>query len=288
MTLFVHFGNHVSKKWICLDCGKGFSYNHLLDTQTWKEHEEGQHIRHFCNWQGCEYSPKYKQTLQSHARQRHHGMKRKRRPDYAYLKVQCPTCNKTLSYWYYQEVHKINCSNGRSLYPCKICGKEGFINVVTLQNHMRTKHTTDRPYSCEYCPMKYATAMSLSGSMSTSHGVTLSGKTKHRKLFTCDHCTKSLTSKGKLQAHINVMHKGKRGYKCQFCENYVTSKSNLQIHEGSHHNGVLPYHCDICQKIFTRRDKLRSHKKAKHPGNTLVIPPPLPPCCGQSWTTFTC
>ena len=271
MNLFVHLENHVSKKWNCLDWGKGFSYNHLLDTHTWKEHGEGQHIRNFCNWQGCEYSSKYKQTLQSHVRQIHHGIRRKRKRDYK--KVQCPTCNKTLSNWYYQEVHKTNCSDGRSLYPCKTCGKEDFINVVTLKNHIRSKHTTDRPYSCEHCPMKYATAMSLSGHMSRRHGVTLSGKIKHKELFTCEHCTKSLTSKGKLQAHINVIHNGKRDFKCQFCDKNFTSKSNLQIHEGSHHTGVLPYHCDICQNIFTRRDKLRSHKKAKHPSNTFHMEP---------------
>ena len=50
-----------------------------------------------------------------------------------------------------------------SCLQCEICGKEGFINSVTLQNHVRTKHSVDRPFGCEYCSAKYATAMSLSG-----------------------------------------------------------------------------------------------------------------------------
>ena len=35
----------VSKKHMCTTCGKGYSYKHLLNEHTWKEHGEGQHIR---------------------------------------------------------------------------------------------------------------------------------------------------------------------------------------------------------------------------------------------------
>ena len=34
--------NHVSKKHVCAACGKGYSYKHLLNEHTWKEHGEGQ------------------------------------------------------------------------------------------------------------------------------------------------------------------------------------------------------------------------------------------------------
>ena len=37
----------VSKKHMCTTCGKGYSYKHLLNEHTWKEHGEGQHIRWF-------------------------------------------------------------------------------------------------------------------------------------------------------------------------------------------------------------------------------------------------
>ena len=100
---------------MCTTCGKGYSYKHLLNEHTWKEHGEGQHIRWFydtfipkmsifslspknhishlvsyrfpCNWEGCDYQAKYKQTLHTHVMERHHGVKRKHRQEvrFAYL-----------------------------------------------------------------------------------------------------------------------------------------------------------------------------------------------------------
>ena len=185
----------------------------------------------------------------------------------AYKQVECPTCHKRLKKWYYHQFHKKTCSSGNVIYQCEICGKEGFINAVTLQNHVRTKHSADRPFTCEYCPSKYATAMSLSGHRSRKHGVNSRGEVVPKKMFPCDHCGKLLTSKMKLQAHIEVIHEGRRDFKCRFCDKTFTSKSNLQIHEGSLHTGVLPYRCDFCQKMFARRSQLTAHKESQHPGH---------------------
>jgi len=264
---FIHMENHVSKKHVCIVCGKGYSYKHLLNEHTWKEHGEGQHVRYPCNWDGCDYSAKYKQTLHTHVMERHHGVKRKHRQEDAYKKINCPTCNKSLKKWYYHQFHKKTCSSGNVIYQCEICGKEGFINAVTLQNHVRTKHSVDRPFNCEYCPAKYATAMSLSGHRSRKHGVNSKGEVVPKKMFPCDHCGKLLTSKMKLQAHIEVIHEGRRDFKCRYCDKTFTSKSNLQIHEGSLHTGVLPYRCEFCQKMFARRSQLATHKEAQHPGH---------------------
>ena len=188
-------------------------------------------------------------------------------PQDAYKQVECPTCHKRLKKWYYHQFHKKTCSSGNVIYQCEICGKEGFINAVTLQNHVRTKHSADRPFTCEYCPSKYATAMSLSGHRSRKHGVNSRGEVVPKKMFPCDHCGKLLTSKMKLQAHIEVIHEGRRDFKCRFCDKTFTSKSNLQIHEGSLHTGVLPYRCDFCQKMFARRSQLTAHKESQHPGH---------------------
>ena len=92
--------HQVAKKHMCTTCGKGYSYKHLLNEHTWKEHGEGQHIRLVgcstidpstvamiisfrfpCNWEGCDYTAKYKQTLHTHVMERHHGVKRKHRQE---------------------------------------------------------------------------------------------------------------------------------------------------------------------------------------------------------------
>ena len=163
---FLHMENHVSKKHVCDICNKGYSYKHLLNEHHYKEHGEGQDVRYPCEFEGCDYSAKYKQTLHTHVMERHHGIKRKHRQTDAYKRINCPTCGKTLKQWYYHQFHKKSCTlavGGGTLFQCELCGKEGFINAVTLENHKRTKHSVERPFACEYCPAKYATAMSLSG-----------------------------------------------------------------------------------------------------------------------------
>ena len=117
---FIHMENHVAKKHVCSVCGKGYSYKHLLNEHNWKEHGEGQHIRYPCNWEGCDYSAKYKQTLHTHVMERHHGVKRKHRQEDAYKKINCPTCNKSLKKWYYHQFHKKTCSSGNVIYQVQI------------------------------------------------------------------------------------------------------------------------------------------------------------------------
>ena len=104
--------NHVAKKHVCDICKKGYSYKHLLNEHTWKEHGDGQNFRYNCSWEGCDYSAKYKQTLHTHVMEKHHNLKRRHRQEEAFKKVTCPTCGKSLKKWYYQQFHRRTCSNG--------------------------------------------------------------------------------------------------------------------------------------------------------------------------------
>jgi len=272
---FIHTENHVAKKFVCDICQKGYSYKHLLQEHVWKEHGEGQHIRFTCSWTGCDYSAKYKQTLYAHVMEKHHGITKKhplRRPKDAHgepisSNVECPTCKKSLGRRYYEKVHKPTCAGAEVIYQCEICGKEGFINSVTLQNHVRSKHSADRPYQCEYCPAKFATSESLSHHRSSRHGVNAKGDVVPKKMYPCNRCGKLLTSKLKLMKHVEVLHEGKRDFRCGYCEKSFGSKSNLQIHEGSIHTGILPYKCEYCSKMFSRRQLLINHRDTLHPGH---------------------
>ena len=89
-------------------------------------------------------------------------------------------------------------------YKCEVCGKEGFINSTTLNNHKRIKHSSDRPHNCEYCPARFATSMSLSSHRASKHGLNARGEKVVKKMFPCTLCTKVLTTSIKLKQHIEV------------------------------------------------------------------------------------
>ena len=54
--------------------------------------------------------------------------------------------------------------------------KDGFVNNTTLANHVKAKHSNEKPYICEHCPARYATSMSLSSHRSRVHRVNKAGK----------------------------------------------------------------------------------------------------------------
>ena len=53
--------------------------------------------------------------------------------------------------------------------------KDGFVNNTTLNNHVKAKHSDEKPYVCEHCPARYATSMSLSTHRSRVHRVNKAG-----------------------------------------------------------------------------------------------------------------
>lgn len=183
--------------------------------------------------------------------------------------VQCDKCHKEFAKLYYKRHHKMYCGVAANVLRCEECGQEGFATKYTLRDHIRSRHSDDRPYACEYCPARFPTAMSRLGHRKDKHQLTKEGETLKRPKWVCQECGKVLTTKVKLEAHVRVIHKGERNFKCHYCPRTFTSKSNQQMHEGHVHTGVLPYRCQHCGKMFSRKAMLKAH---------LDYCPPPPKC----------
>ena len=94
---------------------------------------------------------------------------------------------------------------------------------------MQAKHSTARPFACEYCSATYATAPALYGHRIRKHNVNKSGEFVAKKMFPCDLCGKMLTSNTKLTNHVRIIHEGAKDFVCGFCKKQFTSRSNLQV-----------------------------------------------------------
>jgi len=210
-----------------------------------------------CLYERCDYKASCKKTLNLHVRENHLGTNKTK--DKRIMK--CPSCKKNVRVWYYEKYHKKTCGSKSTLYQCDICAKSGFVNSVTLQNHVRSMHSEEKPYSCEHCDKSFARSESLSKHRALHHGVNHKGKTVPRKLYSCEHCGKLLTSSTKLVNHIKVIHEGIKDFKCKFCDKSFGSKNNLDLHEGAVHTGKLPYQCYYCNRSFSRKNLLNEHQK---------------------------
>lgn len=256
-----HVSNHVSKRFKCHICAKGYSHQHLLDEHLLIKHtplSDHEKVDLRCPKADCDFQTDYRPTLKSHQRLAH----AKPRPLKSSLnteRVTCPNCHKILKKWYYHQYHKKTCSFGDVVYQCDTCHQDGFASKDTLENHIRAIHTDERPFVCEYCPKSYATQMSLSGHRARIHNMNKSGEFVPKKMFPCDVCGKLLTSRTKLLHHVKIIHENEKAFACSFCSKRFSSKSNKIVHEGAVHTKNYPYACQICTKGFTKKKNLVIH-----------------------------
>lgn len=87
------------------------------------------------------------------------------------------------------QVRKINSS-----YLCPLCPyKSRFRSDV--KRHFRTRHTQIRPFSCSFCPLRFALKQELD-----SHSRTHTGE----KPFQCRCCAKRFKHRNSLKYHLQV------------------------------------------------------------------------------------
>lgn len=126
-------------------------------------------------------------------------------------------------------------------------------------NHIKAKHSDDKPHVCEHCPARYATSMALSSHRSRVHRLNKAGEHVPPKIFPCGLCGKILSGKQKRDIHIKTVHEGVKDFSCGFCAKKFTTPSNLKVHEASQHTGDLPHKCQLCHKGFSRKKVLERH-----------------------------
>lgn len=147
------------------------------------------------------------------------------------------------------------------LRQCDQCGKSyppGYIRV-----HMRT-HSSDRPYSCKFCPKKFKVLGGLHSHILWNHK-----RTRNHK---CEVCNATFISSSSRSSHIRKNHLKEKKYSCDSCGKRFFSKSELQRHSLTH-TGVKNFHCHLCDKSYQTRYGLNVHMKShsQMPMNVLNL-----------------
>jgi KRAB domain-containing zinc finger protein len=182
-------------------------------------------------------------------------------------------------------------------FICSECGAD-FTALTSLNEHIRVKHTHEKPYPCNYCPEACTTIRKLK----------LHVKSKHpgEKVYQCKECKQGFDNKRLFSKHmdehtIEAMYKEcspietqveiaaqkektshshevavthKEGgqptsiepdeegfYACKLCPKRV---KKLKDHIKDVHLGVKPFTCDQCQKTFSHGYNMKVHKKLIH------------------------
>lgn len=182
-------------------------------------------------------------------------------------------------------------------YECYICtdNKRIFLKIGGLTDHMRSRHSSERPFACDQCPKTFAVKSYL-----TSH------KANHlmrERVYACDRCDKKYCTKRLLAQHKKThLALADKPFKCAKCPKafliktdlsrhirtnsckrithlpkgtmiqcYICSKERKTFYLMREHmllthlrNHSKRYACDECPKRYTMKEHLRYHKRSNH------------------------
>ncbi|XP_058464343.1 transcription factor grauzone-like [Malaya genurostris] len=79
--------------------------------------------------------------------------------------------------------------------------------------------------------------------------------------MTCEYCSETAETFGRLQTHCRKAHDKRAGVKC--CDRTFYVKSRIIEHINSHQNPKR-FYCEICQKYYNSKEYLALHRLKKH------------------------
>eukprot|EP00190_Bangiopsis_sp_CCMP1999_P001065 CAMPEP_0198732666 /NCGR_PEP_ID=MMETSP1475-20131203/37809_1 /TAXON_ID= ORGANISM="Unidentified sp., Strain CCMP1999" /NCGR_SAMPLE_ID=MMETSP1475 /ASSEMBLY_ACC=CAM_ASM_001111 /LENGTH=225 /DNA_ID=CAMNT_0044495809 /DNA_START=298 /DNA_END=975 /DNA_ORIENTATION=- len=89
-------------------------------------------------------------------------------------------------------------------------------------------------------------------------------KKRRNRMFLCDLCSGSFTTRRDLETHVRTVHEKLRPHKCAHCDAHFGTKSNLNTHTKSVHEGKRPFPCEVCNVAFKTRGNLETHVLTVH------------------------
>ncbi|XP_062341281.1 histone H4 transcription factor [Osmerus eperlanus] len=155
----------------------------------------------------------------------------RRQTAYEGQRFQCSHCSKRFATERLLREHMRNHVNH---YKCPLC-EMTCPSPSSLRNHIKFRHSNEKPYSCEYCEYSCKNLIDL-----RKHLDTHSTEPAYRCDFTsCDYTTRSLHS---IKAHYKKVHEGDlmARYKCHVCEQCFTRGNNLTAHLRKKHQFKWP------------------------------------------------
>lgn len=185
---------------------------------------------------------------------------------------QCEICFKRLSTKTNLRGH-ITTHSDEKPFLCPICSKN-FKQKRHLKYHMKIhvkypelSYINNNFELMDESQMKYSNDMNTNSSKPNLNQLDAKEREidhpsfkQPEKLFPCDECNASYTSKSNLNRHKQT-HMKDAPFKCKYCTHGFQSKHYLMEHIKKRHNERMLYRCITCWKMFQRRAQLEQHRK---------------------------
>ncbi|NWR35726.1 HINFP factor, partial [Tachuris rubrigastra] len=244
----------IQENFLCLweYCERSFDnpewfYRHVEDHSFCSEYKAAGKENHvvLCGWKDCDCSFKGRCKLREHLRS--HTQEKV---------VACPTCggmfaNNTKFFDHIRRQTTLD----QQRFQCSHCSKR-FATERLLRDHMRN-HVNH--YKCPLCDMTCPLPSSLRNHIRFRHS--------EERPFKCDYCDYSCKNLIDLRKHLDT-HSKEPAYRCEFeaCSFSARSLCSIKLHYRKVHEGDSEprYKCHVCDKCFTRGNNLTVHLRKKH------------------------
>lgn len=199
-----------------------------------------------CGWKDCEATAKGRHKLREHLR------------SHTQEKITaCPGCggmyasNTKL----FDHIIRQSATEGQGRFQCSHCSKR-FATERLLRDHMRN-HVSH--YKCPLCDMTCPTPSSLRNHIKFRHST--------EKPYSCKYCEYSCKNQMDLRKHLDT-HRIEPAFRCDVpgCGFTARTLCTMKCHHKKDHQGdfIARYKCHVCDACFTRGNNLTVHLHKKH------------------------
>ncbi len=137
---------------------------------------------------------------------------------------------------------------------------KGFKPNKKFKQQSNTSKFKDK-LSCSYCKYTPSKRCNLKQHIVSCH--------TNIKVFKCQQCKQSFSSKYKLQLHM-ASHSIAKNFKCHLCSYRASRARNLDSHVAHVHTTFKSFECNLCEAKFKRTKHLLIHKSSVHSPKTFT------------------
>ena len=146
--------------------------------------------------------------------------------------------------------------------------------AANCDDNSENKIEENLDYKCRMCHKRFQNDLSLKMHMGRIH--------TDSRMFTCDICSKTFSTRNHLRRHYWGTHRQKlsksddykreKAYQCDFCDRVFSKKHHIENHMISHTTENRPFRCENCFLTFQEQAQLDLHKKS-HEKTTFTLTP---------------